>query len=378
MRLSSCFDEGIVFMENFFLEPSNQVQSDDQRPIGFFFHVITITITCTILFLSMKLAVSQPTPAEPLFLIKPLTPQKIDETANIPTVVTTGLSIYKYRNFDIVNNNFLFEGTIWFEFDPILISLDTISKFRFEKGEILHISPAKTRIVHDKNILALYDIVVKFETELDYKLFPLEDHIVSLVLINHKVSPQELIFESDKQSFIVDENTRSHGWIQAFEQVETGYIEERLDEREFVRNIEHPGVQFSLLYRRAGLKNALILLMPMLVFIIIMLTAFSYDPQKYFSSIMVANGASLSGLIGFRFVIEGMSPKVGYFMVSDYFFIVFLALAAILFLIGIFSLKLNMRVKKMLILIVHGLLITAFLAITIYILSFTFHGVEIF
>lgn len=357
--------------------PAQTQVGQETKSISFLFHLITITITICITFTSIRITVEQPTPAEELLLIKSISPKMLSDSAVSPVTVRTGLSIFKYREFDMVNNDFIFEGTIWFDFDPSIVSIETVSHFRFEKGDIISISPPRSHLSGDR-LQLFYDIIVRFKTELDYKLFPIDDHMLELVMVNTKVTPHNLIFEADGQSFIVAPNTESYGWIEATHEVTTGYSKQIIDTREPSLDIERPAIQFSILYRRSGFKYALILLMPLMVFIIIMLTTFSYDPEKYFSSIMVANGASLSGLIAFRFVIENMSPKVGYFMISDYFFLVFLALAAALFLIGIFSLNISMKTKKNLILLVHGLLIASFIAIVSYELSFSYHGTEFF
>ncbi len=356
--------------------PSIADVSPKHKPISLLFHIITISITCAIALLSIKITVEQPTPVEEEFSIKSLIPSMIN-TNNAPIPIKTGLSIYNYRIFDMLNATYEFEGTIWFEFDPSTISIDTVSEFEFEKGDIIHKSSPRSRL-NKNRLLVFYDILVRFKTELNYKLFPVDDHIIKLILVNKKVTPQELMYEIHNQSFIVRPKTESFGWIEKLKEVLTGYVEEVIDTRNESYNIYHPAVQFSILYRRSGLKYALILLMPMVVFIIVMLTSFSYDPYKYFSSIMVANGASLSGLIAFRFVIENMSPEVGYFMISDYFFLIFLVLAALLFLIGIFSMNVSMKAKKTLILLVHGLLISSFIIIVSYILSFTYHGTHFF
>jgi hypothetical protein len=324
----------------------------------------------------VHIAIAQPTPTEEKFLIHPLTPAKLSESGNAPAVVRTGLLISNFREFDLVANNFTFEGVVWFEFDPSLVSLDTISNFNFEKAEIKFVSAPKTHLV-GKKLLVRYDIVVKFSTELDYAFFPLDDHMLALVLVNKNASPHELIFESDNRELTLDVKTESYGWFNYYHQVLTGYTEQKLDSLDKSSTVDHPAIQFSIFYARTGLKYALILLMPMLVFIIVMLTAFSYDPKKNFSSIMVANGASLSGLIGFRFVIENMSPKVGYFMISDLMFLIFLAIGAGLFLTGIFSADLSIRTKKIIILVVDATLILSFAAIVWYVIGFAYYVSEV-
>lgn len=348
----------------------------NERSIGFLFHLITITITGTIILYLIQVIVYQPEILENRFLLSPMTPHKLSTSYDAPAVVKTSFLLSDFRQFDTLANNFECEGTLWFEFDPLLVSLDTISHFEFENATIKYKSKPKIRMV-DKSVLASYDILINFNTELDYSFFPMDDHMLALILVNKTVSPHKLLFEADKGSFKVNADIQARGWKYFYHDVFTGYTHEQFNSTKKFIKVEYPALQFSIFYVRAGLKYTLVLMLPMLIFIIIMLTAFSYDPVKYFSSIMVANGASLSGLIAYRFVIENMSPKVGYFMLSDYFFLIFLTIACLLFLISIFSTNLSGYVKKWLILFVHISLILLFSTIAWYVLKFSFYAVDI-
>jgi hypothetical protein len=103
--------------------------------------------------------------------------------------------------------------------------------------------------------------------------------MLGLVLINRNVSPQELIFDSDNRELVIDVNTQSYGWANYYHQVLTGYTQQALHSLDQSSAVDHPAVQFSIFYVRTGSKYASIILMPMLVFIVVMLTAFSYDPD---------------------------------------------------------------------------------------------------
>lgn len=363
-------------MEERFVKGASCDMADEPNTVSLVFQVVAILTTCAILFLLVKSASNQPKPVEKHSLILPLDPQKMREHQSTPTVVRTGLTIKSFREFDFITNRFIFEGTVWFEFDPALTSLETLSNFKFQNADILSISKVRSHVV-GKYILASYDVVVKSSNELDYRLFPVDDHIISFIMINNIVSPYDLIFESDTQKLNANIDTDSYGWRKYYNAVATGYVQENLDRQNASFVIEKPAVQYSLYYRRYGLKYSFILLLPMIVFIIVMLTSFSYDPRKNFSSIMVANGASLSGLIAFRFVIENMSPKIGYFMVSDYFFLLFLFLAATIFLLSIFSQNYSLMTKKIIIVFAHATLLVGFSVITWYVYSYAFYITEI-
>ena len=312
------------------LQREEQPLLDGGNSIGFLFHLVSITITCTILFLLMKTIIDYPEPLENHFLVQPIMPEKLSVSNNSPIIVKTGFYLSNFRQFDILANNFICEGTVWFEFDSSLVSLDTISRFEFKNAEIQHVSQPKTRMV-GKSTLVHYDVIVHFIGGLDYSFFPMDDHMLALILINKAVSPYEVIFEAEREAFRVNVDVKAHGWRLFYHEAITGYLQDKLENTDERMNVEYPAAQYSIFYAREGLKYTLVLMLPMLVFIIIMLTAFSYDPKKYFSSIMVANGASLSGLIAYRFVIENMSPKVGYFMLSDLFYIFFLVLQGYFF-----------------------------------------------
>lgn len=358
------------------INPTNETTTPDDQSIGFWFHVVTMSVTATIIFFVVYRAIVQPTPRENFFLIQFLTPQKINSINSQPTIVKTGFLLSSFRQFDVFNNNFECEGTLWFEYDPVLVALETISKFSFKNAEIKHKDAPKTELLGNK-IVASFDVVIHFNTEFNYQLFPMDDHMLALVMVNKAVTPYDIIFESDKNSFIIEADTSGYGWKRYFSNIETGYVDDMLDSRDKRMLIEHPAVQYSLFFARTGLKYTLILLLPMLLLVFVMLTSFSYDPKKYFSSILVANGASLSGLIGYRFVIENMSPKVGYFMISDYIFLSLLAIAGVVFLISIFSAYLTRTNKILLILMVHGFLIVLFVGLAWYILSFPFYSTDI-
>ncbi len=359
---------GKVAMEENFLKKTSKEAPNN---VSFLFQLVTLSISGSIIFALIYVAVFNPTPVEQFVLISPLTPAKIEESRSLPSIVQVGLSINHFKHFDIMNNIFSIEGAIWFEYDPSHISLDTISKFSFEKAEIKYLSTAKTRMV-GKNVLARFDFVLEFIPELAYMLFPLDDHLISLVVVNKDVSLHQMILNSDRSKLIADD-VEEFGWSQYYKSVHIGYESEVLNNSDQKNLLEFPAIQFSLYYSRISLKYAITLLLPMLVFLVINILSFSFDPEKNFSSIMVANGASLSGLIGFRFVIESMAPKVSYFMISDFYFSTILLMIVMLFLINIFSPYLTLRIRKILLISVHCFTVAIFACATWYVFMFAIY-----
>lgn len=266
--------------------------------------------------------------------IKPVTPEKIREWGVEPTAVTVGLYIVNFPEIDFVNNSFIFDAIIWFEFDPALLSLDTVGKFAFEKGEILQKSESSTQIVENK-FFARYDIRVRFKTDLDYTFYPFDDHMVYFSLINRSVQPSEMIYRSYTSLFKLSKNVNFSGWQIYDTNVTTGYFESTLDRYDKHKVVLQPKTVFTIYLQRAGVRNILLIILPLFLIYILSLFSFSFDPLKNASTIMMLSSAGVTSLLAYRFVIENMTPKVGYFVLSDQFFILLLAITLVIFVFNV-------------------------------------------
>ena len=262
-------------------------------------------------------------PLEKSIPIIPVTPEKIKLWGAIPTRVTTGLYINNFPTLDFVNNDFVFDGILWFEFDPALISLNTISKFSFDKAEIISISEPYTQLVSNR-FFARYTLRVRFKSDLNYKLFPFDDHRLDIILINRSIDPSEMLFQSYSSYFEISPSAQFSGWYLYDLLVNTGYYESVLDHSGIQKTVAQPRIIFSLCLRRYGTRNILLILLPLFIIYFISLFSFAFDPEKNPGTIFSLASAGVTGLLSYRFVIEGMSPKVGYFVLSDKVFILFL------------------------------------------------------
>lgn len=256
----------------------------------------------------------------------PITPAKITKWGNLPTRVTVGLFINNFPTLDFVNNDFVFDGIIWFEFDSALISLNTVSKFSFEKGEILSLSEPYTQLVEQK-FFARYNLRVRFKSDLNYKLFPFDDHRLDIILVNRSIDPSEMIFRSYSSFFDISPSVQFSGWRLEDLFVKTGITESTIERSGTQKIISQPRVVFSIYLRRQGTRNIFLILLPLFVIYVISLFSFSFDPQKNSTLIFGLASAGVTSLLGYRFVIENMTPKVGYFVLSDRIFILLLLAA---------------------------------------------------
>jgi len=271
---------------------------------------------------------------EPYPTLFPVTPQKVKEWGGDPVEVKVGLHIRNFPVFDLVANKFIIDGILWFEFDPALISIDTVGKVSFEKGNLLAKSAPSTKIIDDK-FFARYDIQLEFSIDLDYSHFPFDDHRISLVLVNRYVPPSEMIFKSYESYFLIDKSVRISGWELEGRTVKTGFSESKLEQMDPEKVILHPKAIFAIDLRRSGIRYILLIILPLFIIFFISLFTFAFDPEKHITMILALATVSLTSLLSYRFVIERMTPQVGYFVFSDYIFTLLLALALLEFIFAI-------------------------------------------
>ncbi len=289
-------------------------------------------------------------------LLTPMTPGMVKEWAGVPIRVSVGLYITNFPTFDFVNSDFTFDGGLWFGFDPALISLSTVGNFSFEKGEIIHQSKPSVQVV-DGRFFAHYTVRVRFKSDMDYAFFPFDAHRIDLVLVNNKAVPSEMIFRSYSPFFELSPAlSKRIGWLLLGTSIRTGWREIVIDEYETKRNISRPCAVFSMRMRRIGFRNAMLILLPLFMIYFLSLFSLALDPRRYPTIVFGLASAGVTALLGYRFVIEGMSPKVGYFVLSDKVFIFFLTATLIIFSLAIFLIRL--AELKPFIIVLKGLVYT--------------------
>jgi len=293
-----------------------------------------------------------------------VTPQKIAEFGGFPDIVKVGLYIDQFQKFDLIKNEFIFSGIIWFLVLPGIISLETLQKFEFQQSEILYLSPPNVEL-KDQELLISYNIRVKFTAPLTYIDFPVDDHRINLVFAHQFITPAEILFESSRSSFIVKSEVNSFGWTLNDREVKTGFMSANLDSTDESKNHNFPAVIFSMDFSRFGTRQLISILLPLLLIFYITVFCFSIEPL---TSIGLSTG-SITAILAYRFVIENLSPKSGYFMLSDYlFFLILSACFATFFfnILDVFLLTIPMNIKKMVLIIIHGFVISVSAYLLLY------------
>ncbi len=216
--------------------------------------------------------------------------------------------------------------------------MDTIDKFTFEKGELLKKSKPDTKLI-DGKLFAEYEIRLRFTTNLIHRLFPLDDHRIYIGMVNTSVAPSEVIFKVNKASFGESQNVFIPDWKMIDHDVESGYEEQVIDKYDVRKNIRVPKVIYALDFKRSGVSLIMLILLPIFLIFFFGLFSFAFDPATAISSIVGIATTALTSLVAYRFVIQSMSPKVGYFLLSDIIFMLFLALTFFVFIIGVSVVK---------------------------------------
>jgi hypothetical protein len=336
-------------------EEKKEVEKTIVSPV---FQLVLIVLSSVIIFTVIfhRLHVFKTTDRRPDYEV--ITPKKIAQFGTLPAVIQVGLNIDHFQVFDMVRNNFIFSGIIWFKFDPGAISISTLESFVVRRTEILQRSHPDTQLI-DNQLLVTYNIVARYTSQLDFTYFPLDGHVLYLTLMHPSLSPQEIIFDSSKQNFIVKAETLAFGWKMLNTDVKTGYRTTVLDEFDPRTNRAIPIAIFSIEYLRTGIRYILSIILPLLL--IFYLGLFSFSIRR---GSVTFTAVCVTALISYRFVIENISPSVGYFMLSDYLYFSFLTATFLIFLCSIINeyiAVISLMVKKALLVIFHTLINTIIL-----------------
>lgn len=322
------------------------------------FQLIFIVLSMIILFGTYHHKLRSFDPVDPTVALNDYNPVSLAKFGNFYTKILTGLAIEQYEAFDVINNNFIIVGTLWFLADPSIVNLETLNKFSFHRGTLLSVSEP-TISLERKKLLVQYRIRLQFSASLSYTYFPLDEHKVSLRLTNTFLNPEEVIFASEHRYFNITANAQPFGWTMLDRYVRYGYRKLSFDSvahADHERSNYDPCIDFFIDIKRTSYRYIISIIFPMLTFFYLSLFGFSTSGSSQFYLPTVG----LTALISFRFIIDRLSPAVGYFMLSDYLFFIFLAaifIAFVFLLLDGFSQGIRLWYRKIFIVVLHSLVI---------------------
>lgn len=267
--------------------------------------------------------------------IQPIIPKQVEEIGTIPMKVKVGLYIYDFPKFNLISNEFSFRGLIFFEFDPALITLETIEKFRITRGEIKYKSEPFMSFTEDgSKIYVQFEISVNFKTDLNFRRFPFNDHSINIILDHELIAPEEIIFDSSIDIFRIDPKIYLPGWYVVNRIVTPGCFEVELEEYIRKMDICHSRVLFTVDCKRSGIQEGLSIFLPLLLIFFLAVFSLSIDPKNYYSTISSISIGSVTGMLAYKYVIDNISPNVGYFMLSDIIYFLLLGAVTLIFFIN--------------------------------------------
>ena len=323
------------------------ISASGREKISPYFIFFVVIANIALLSISFYLRVSYFRATDKAFPYEQVTPKKLRELGGFPERIVVGLNIDQFQKFDVTKDSFEFSGTLWFSMGLDALSLKTLQSFRFDRGNILFLSEPNTSIDHDK-VIVRYLVRVAFNAGLNYQDFPLDDHLVTLMLSNPFLEPEQVLFETSTANLVVSPDLKPYGWSLSTKSARTGYSSSQLSEQEDSLIFSRPVAEFSLEVERYGIRFLLAILLPIILIFSVMCFSLSAESAQ---SISIASGG-ITAIIAYRFVIEQISPQSGDLMVSDNLFFLILTGALMVFMmssVDIFMGGLKLYIKKILV-----------------------------
>ncbi len=254
---------------------------------------------------------------------------KQKEFGEFTVKVKTGLYLKSFPKFDMVNNQFIFDALLWFEFHPNEIMLESISKFSVDNGKVINRSPPDLKVVGDA-VIATFDIRIDCKANLDFVKFPLEDHRLSIIITNNAVTPYEMFFIVDNTTFNVAPDLNISNWKIKSLNTDSGYFSPALDTKSAEKGSAYPKAIFTLDVQKTGIRKVLVIFLP--IYLVIMLSLFSFlmALNNYIGRFSLTS-AGISAELGYRFVLDKMIPEVSYFTIADSLYLVLLVASFLVF-----------------------------------------------
>lgn len=237
--------------------------------------------------------------------------------------VAVGLYINNFSKFSFYNNKFIFNGVVWFRAPKGKMDIETLGNFRVHSGEILQKS--KPFIKHIENdVVICYKVTIQFMTFLNYKYFPFSDHQLNIVIENWGMSPEEIVFVSDKKDFRHSDHLFVSSWKLSQQEVRTGIIEATLQEGKHPMNLDHPSVVFTMKFENLGFKKFITLYLPLFLMFFMTLFTLLINVTRYDVRLSLV-ATNVAAVILFRMVINSLGPKTNMITVMDSTYFVLVA-----------------------------------------------------
>lgn len=271
---------------------------------------------------------------------KPIIKTVDAKTQRLASQVTVGLHINNFPEFSFEKKYFIVDCTVWFKFPATTESIKTIEQFTIqssfmqENGELLYRSAPVIKRLGDE-VLVTYYVQTSFSTYPNFKNFPIGDHTLNIIIQNRNVTPEELCFISEDDTFTFAKKTFS-SWSIKKATTTTGYLTAHLYPKSPQFDVSYPVALFSIDFEQNGFNHLFSLYLPLFVIFLFALLSFFFELGAIERINTMA--AVIPMLVFFKLVINTVAPTIGYLTHVDYVFcsFVFIALIILFFQIYVF------------------------------------------
>ena len=232
-----------------------------------------------------------------------------------PTQVEVGFALDNFSDFDFIKNEFGAVGIVWFLYDPNKVSLEDLERFSIVNGFIEQKSEAAVQDVGDKK-LSRFHLRLKFTNDLNFRNFPVDDHRLYIIIKNNHLQLKDVEFVTRPSNFVETVKHEEKGWTLIDTHAFTGFRKEVLQTNGDVTALYSSQAVFSLDYSRSGIHLLIIVLLPLFLLFFVALSVFLVRIPSIYDASNTFMG-SLFALTGYLFVLESISPQVGYIMLID-------------------------------------------------------------
>ncbi len=233
-------------------------------------------------------------------------------------VVKTGIIIQGFPKFDVNHNQFLLNCLVWFRFNRSLISIESIEKFSFLNAISMQKNLLNVSVENDDFILE-YQVQLEFYSQLDHKFFPINDHSIYMVLENNQLTSEEVIFDCDNGSVSIGNNLELNDWNVVGTEAQSGYDYIASSLGNYSNPIPYPRVLYTLNIKKVGLRKFAFVILPVILILFISSSALMLGNFSDNIALLISIG-SLTGVLAYRYVLNSMSPNVGYFTLAEYIY----------------------------------------------------------
>lgn len=266
--------------------------------------------------------------------IKPITPAKYNEWAQYADVLNLGIFITNFGVSDFPQGLFVIDSFVWIQFNPLVFSLDTISKFNVDKGRIISKEFIESIKVGEE-LFVRYRVRFEVKSNMNFKYYPLDTHRIYATFKYDELSPSEVIVLTTYSRTWFGTNAVSPNWSYGEPTSNFGYLEASLDDRNLknVARTSAAGIFFD--FERATLREAMVVFTPYLIMLFIVLASLLMGWTSF--QIIVITIMGILGMILQRIIIGHMTPITSYYMLSDCLLFLILGCAFLILMIEIIS-----------------------------------------